>query len=284
MSAPETRRSAYDDARRRLGAAGIATADLDARLLVQKACDIDHAVLIAEGARHMQAHESAVIEGMLVRRLAHEPVSRILGAREFYGRRFVVTPDVLDPRPDTETLIDLVLELLPADKPARIADLGCGSGVIITSLLAERVLACGTAIDVSDAALAVTMENAGHLQVTDRLVCIRSNFLETAERQFDVIVSNPPYIPSDAIRGLAPEVRDHDPHLALDGGSDGLACYRSIAAGAGAALATGGFVGVEIGAGQGPDVTAIFASTEFNLIAQKQDLAGHIRALAFARA
>ncbi len=284
MAAPETRRSAYDAARRRLADAGIANAELDARLLLQTACAIDHAQFIAEGALALRAQESTTLEEMVVRRLAHEPVSRILGFREFYGRHFVVTPDVLDPRPDTETLIDLVLELVPADKPVQIADLGCGTGAIIATLLAERPLSRGTAIDVSAAALAVTLENAGRHMVAERLICIRSNFLEAMEGQFDIVVSNPPYIPSDAINVLAPEVREHDPHLALDGGGDGLACYRTIAAGAGAALATGGFVAVEIGVGQGPDVKAIFSAAGFELIIQKQDLAGHLRALGFARA
>ena len=284
MALPETRRGAYDDARRRLQSAGIATPDLDARLLVQKACGIDHAVLIAEGARPLQPHESLALEKMLRRRLDHEPVSRILGSREFYGRSFSITPDVLDPRADTETLIDLVLAKLPADKPVHIADLGCGSGAIIVTLLAERPLAHGTAIDLSEAALAVTKENAGLLKVSDRLICIRSNFLGGVKGKFDVIVSNPPYIPSGDIGGLAAEVRDHDPRVALDGGGDGLDCYRAIAAGASTSLATGGFVAVEIGAGQGPAVGAIFTAMGFELITQKQDLAGHFRALAFARA
>ena len=147
MATLETLRGAYDHARQRLSAMAIATPDLDARLLVQVACGIDHATLIAEGARPLLMHEAVALESMLARRLGHEPVSRILGTREFYGRSFVVTPDVLDPRADTETLIDLVLDLLPADSAARIADLGSGSGAIIATLLAERPLARGTAVD-----------------------------------------------------------------------------------------------------------------------------------------
>ncbi len=158
-------------------------------------------------------------------------MSRILGEREFYGRIFSVTPDVLDPRPDTETLIDAALKLMPPS--ARLLDLGTGSGVIMVTLLAERPDASGVAVDLSPSALAVARANAERNGVAARLTLHSGEWFEpVGDERFDLILSNPPYVPEAEIEGLAPDVREHDPRLALAGGPDGLEAYRAIAAGA----------------------------------------------------
>jgi release factor glutamine methyltransferase len=263
------------DARLRL--ADTETPSLDARLLLQHATGLSHAELIANDDRHIDDAMVVAFCAMVARRAAFEPVSRILGAREFYGRSFKVTPDVLDPRADTETLVELCLTL----NPKRILDLGTGSGILAVTVLAEIESTTCVAVDVSPDALAVARHNAATLGVADRLVFVESNWFSKVEGQFDLIVSNPPYIPAYDVLGLDVEVRDHDPHLALAGGPDGLDCYRAIAAGAALHLAPQGSVVVEIGAGQAADVARIFAAHQFHLLEQKQDLGGHVRALRF---
>jgi release factor glutamine methyltransferase len=259
------------------------TPSLDARLLLQHAMQIDHAGLVAE-TESLVAHDVvAKFNAMVARRAAFEPVSKILGAREFYGRAFHVTADVLDPRADTETLVDVCLALLPITLPLRILDLGTGSGILAITVLSERQAASGVAVDVSDAALNVARENAVSLHVDQRLQFRKSDWFSDVEGAFNLIVSNPPYIPAGDVPGLDIEVRDHDPHLALAGGDDGLACYRAIAAGAAAHLVAAGYIVVEIGAGQASDVTQIFSLQGFQLLQQQMDLGGHIRCLAFQK-
>jgi release factor glutamine methyltransferase len=257
------------------------TPSLDARLLLQHVTGLDHAALVADPDFVVTDQLASRFEALIARRAAYEPISRILGTREFFGRSFKVTPDVLDPRADTETIVEVCLQFLPKDKPSRILDLGTGSGILAVTLLSERLLATGVAVDVSPAALAVARVNAA--EVADRLQLIESNWFSHLEGRFDLIVSNPPYIPAAEVLRLDVEVKDHDPHLALDGGDDGLDCYRAIASSAGNHLVENGRVVVEIGAGQQADVTGIFAVQQFQLIAQKQDLGGHVRALAFQK-
>jgi release factor glutamine methyltransferase len=257
------------------------TPSLDARLLLQHVTGLDHAALVADPDFVVTDQLASRFEALIARRAAYEPISRILGTREFFGRSFKVTPDVLDPRADTETIVEVCLQFLPKDKPSRILDLGTGSGILAVTLLSERPLATGVAVDVSPAALAVARVNAA--EVADRLQLIESNWFSLVNGRFDLIVSNPPYIPAADVLRLDVEVKDHDPHLALDGGGDGLDCYRAIASSAGNHLVENGRVVVEIGAGQQADVTGIFAAQQFQLIAQKQDLGGHVRALAFQK-
>lgn len=256
-------------------------APLDARLLLQHAAGIAHADLVADGDRAVVPAVAERYRALVARRKAGEPVSRIIGCREFYGRPFRVTPDVLDPRPDTETLIDAALPHIAAGM--RILDLGCGSGAIIVTLLAERTRATGVGVDLSPAALAVTAENAAALGVADRLRLVAGSWFDGLSGVFDVIVSNPPYIPLADVAGLAVEVRGHDPHLALTDGGDGLGAYRALAAGAAAHLARGGVVVVEIGAGQGDAVAAIFGCAGWRLLAAYADLGGHQRVLKFEK-
>ena len=249
---------------RMLRASGVETPALDARLLVQEATDTSHAHLIARGEDPLSAEEAARLEEFARRRLAGEPVSRILGRREFFGRTFAITADVLDPRPETELLVEAALRLRPhiermqgSELPIA-CDLGTGSGAIIVSLLAEWPGLRGLAVDVSAPALTVARRNAARHGVSDRLACVRGHWLEAIGGPVDLLLANPPYIPRAAIATLQTEVREHDPHLALDGGDDGLDAYRAIAARAARVLRPGGWLLVEVGAGQAQAVRDLF--------------------------
>lgn len=263
-------------------AAGINSAPRDARVLLQGLLGIDGTAILTRPEQPLGEQASSVRDAVR-RRLLHEPVSRILGAREFYGREFIVTPDVLDPRPDTETVIELALEIVRANglqsEALQIADIGTGSGILIATLLLELPNARGVATDVSTAALAVAQRNAERLGVAARSSFIATHGLNGCARPFDLIVSNPPYIPADDIPRLEPEVRDYDPALALDGGADGLDVYREIAKVAPNPLRPMRIV-LEVGAGQASDVTDIFRSSGWQSLGQKKDLGGHERAVA----
>jgi release factor glutamine methyltransferase len=273
----ETIATALRDARFALAARGVATPALDARLLLQATTGLTHDAIIADGDQILDASVRAHFKQLLQRRLAHEPVSRILGYREFYGRRFVVTPDVLDPRSDTEALIELCAEL----RPTHILDVGVGSGAILLTLLCEHAQAKGVGVDLSTAAINVAQQNAVALELSERCQFIRSDWFENLHDRFDLIVSNPPYIASTDIAALAPDVQFHDPRLALDGGGDGLAAYRVLARECSAHLAPAGHVAVEIGAGQKSDVVGLFAAQGYRLKQAQNDIAGHVRALLF---
>ena len=271
------------DARAALIKADVPTPALDVRLLMEHVTGFTHSEIISDPDRPLTDNQALEFTFLVSRRLAGEPVSRILGEREFYGRSFKTSSHVLDPRPDTETLIELCLEHLDPEERQTILDLGTGSGILAITLLAEQPLKRAVAADISAAALAMAKKNAAHWSLTRRIGFVESNWFENIEGTFDLIISNPPYIPASEIPKLEIEVRDHDPRLALDGGDDGLHAYRAIAAGSAAHLAPHGVVAVEIGAGQASDVEAIFKTNAFTLTAQKSDLGGHIRALMFRR-
>lgn len=270
------------DAAKRLTAAGCETPVLDARLLLQAAAGISREDLILGPDRLLTPEQGARYDSFIARRAQHEPVSRILGEREFYGRVFQVTQDTLDPRPDTETVIDAALALTPHG--ARILDLGTGTGAIAITLLAERPDASGVATDLSEKALAVARGNAERAGVASRLEFLKGSWFGPVTGRFDIIVSNPPYIPAREIHGLSPDVRNFDPHLALVGGDDGLDPYRAISSRAASHLAAGGHVLVEIGAGQAEEVEAIFAAAGFGGARRHKDLGGHVRCLVFGLA
>ena len=276
---PETVHSLLGWATAWLAQAGCDTPQLDARLLLQHAAELTREDLILEPHRQVAEDRAKRFRDLVGRRSARQPVSRILGEREFYGRVFRLTPDVLDPRPDTETLVDAALKLMV--RGGRIVDLGCGSGAIIVTLLAERPDATGTAVDISPVALDVAGDNARRLGVAARLTLQHGNWFDGLSGRFDLIVSNPPYIPAADIAGLSPDVREHDPAIALSGGADGLDPYRAIAARAAAHLEPDGHVLVEIGAGQADDVEAIFATAGFRAVRRHADLGGHTRCLDF---
>lgn len=274
---PETVAALLAEGRRRLARSGRATPALDARLLLQHVAGLTHEEIVSSPSLEISA--GAEFRALIARRERHEPVSRILGEREFYGRAFKVTGAVLDPRPETECLVEEALRLGRSD--ARILDLGTGSGAIIVTLLAEWPGATGVATDISAEALAVARANSGRLLGADRVRLVHGNWFEGVEGEFDLIVSNPPYIVHADLGGLPRDVRDFDPAVALDGGADGLAAYREIARAARPHLSGDGSILVEIGAGQEAEVEAIFRQAGFALDAAKTDLAGHVRSLAF---
>lgn len=279
----DTVAGALGAARRRLAEADIENPGLDARLLVQAAARLTHEEVIAAPDRVLSEEVCERIDTLTDRRLLHEPISKILGVREFFGRPFIVTRDVLDPRPDTEALIDLVLRRADRTKEIRILDLGSGSGAIGLTLLAELPLSYCTAVDISQEALRVMRLNAEALGVSDRLTLLAGSWFAEVNDVFDLIVSNPPYIASGDIDGLEAEVREFDPEIALDGGINGLDCHRAIAKGSLRRLDLEGMVVVEIGAGQLDEVKALFAKSGLLLFDQQVDLGGHVRALAFRR-
>lgn len=235
-------------------------------------------LLLADHAALPDAHGWA---GLIARRLAGEPLTRIIGARDFWGRTFRVTPAVLDPRPDTETLIAAVLK---GPAPARLLDLGTGSGILAVTLLAEWPAAHGVATDISAAALAVAGDNAQRHGVAARLDLRQADWWDGMTGQFDLIVANPPYIAIAEMPGLAPEVRDHDPHLALTDGADGLTAYRVIIAGLVAHLAPGGRVALEIGWTQGAAVSEMLADAGLTDITLHPDMETRDRVVTARRA
>ncbi len=280
MKKAETIAALLQAARKALFDADIELSALDARLLFQAASGLTHEELIAEPNLVLADDKISKFKNFIERRLNHEPVTRIMGMREFYGRTFQVSPAVLDPRADTETIIELTLQLLGAE-PKRILDLGTGSGAIAVTLLAERLNWSGIAVDLSADAIEIAKTNTNSIGVAQRLAFHNAAWFNGIAEKFDLIVSNPPYIPHLEIFELVLEVQNYDPHIGLDGGNDGLEAYRAIASGAADHLNAKGLVILEIGAGQSADVTEIFVGHGFELTDQKYDLGGHLRALAF---
>lgn len=276
------------DARRALAArfktAGIDNPDLDARFLVSAASGLDLTRLIVETERQLTADEANALEAFAARRIAGEPIARILREQEFWGLRLALAPATLIPRPDTETVVEAALDCARAmrvdDGRYRIADLGTGSGAILLALLTELPNATGIGTDLSEEALAIARANAERHGLGDRASFVASDFAAALEGPFDLVVSNPPYIRSADIAALAIEVRDHDPYLALDGGADGLNAYRAITRQAQALLNPGGALVVEIGVGQEADVMQLMgAAGLLRATGTRADLAGIPRAL-----
>lgn len=275
------------DAARRILAArlrdsGIETPELDARLLIGAALGLDHTGLATQALRLVSRDDADIIEGFARRRIAHEPVARIVGRKEFWGLDLDVSAATLVPRPDTETVIEAALAVLresaPSDRDLRIADIGTGSGAILLALLSELNDAHGIGTDISDAALAVAQENARRLGLDERASFVRGDYAAGLRGPFNLIVSNPPYIPSAEVAALDPDVRDYDPRIALDGGSDGLAAYRALAPQAAALLHPGGALVLEIGAEQGGAVSAILRNAGLAVSnPPRRDLAGRDR-------
>jgi release factor glutamine methyltransferase len=261
--------------------AGIETPELDARLLLCHATGISLETYVADRERPLAPEACALYGEFIERRLKGEPVSRILGGREFYGRSFRVDCHTLDPRPDTETLIEAALDMARGTKmrPPRLLDLGTGTGCILLTLLAEMPEATGVGVDVSPNALRVAAENARRLGLGDRASFLAGDWLEPVSGRFDLILANPPYLASAELERLPREVAFHDPRLALDGGKDGLEAYRRIAAGARPMLALGGALLLEIGLIQGAVVRGLFEVAGFLLEGAwlKRDLAGRPR-------
>ena len=263
----------------RLKEAGIEGAALDARVLVQAACKASDIEMIREPGVMLTAEEEARLVDYEARRLAHEPVSRILGRREFWGLDFEVTAATLDPRPDSETLIEAALDLLRDVEAPRLLDIGTGTGCLLIALLHEREDAQGVGVDLSADALKVAGRNAAQLGVASRARFVEGAWTAGLRERFDLAISNPPYIEQDVIETLDPEVRLHDPAMALDGGPDGLDAYRALAEELPSVLVPGGAVVLELGIGQAASVAALFERAGFASVATKKDLSGVERAL-----
>lgn len=275
---------AWSAARKRLEAAGIDGPVIDARLLVEASADASRADIIADPHRPLTEAQARTLDDYLARRERREPVSHILGRRGFWKIMLGVTSDVLTPRPDTETIVERALKLFPEGRAFNVLDLGVGSGAILLAILAERPAARGLGVDVSEAALAVARDNAASLGLERRVALLRGDWTAGLDQAaFDLVVSNPPYIRTGDIAGLEPEVRDHEPRLALDGGPDGLDAYRILAPEILRVLRPGGRFLVEIGFDQSADVEALFRAAGAISVATVKDLANRDRVVAGAK-
>ena len=258
-SAAPTLLTAWKAAQARLKQGAVDSPAIDARLLLEAAAGATRTDILTDPYRAIGADQLAAYDAMIERRLRREPVSRILGRKGFWKIMLNVTPDVLSPRPDTETIMDVALAAFSQGEAFQMIDLGTGSGAILLAVLSERPAARGVGTDISSEALAVAKENAANLDLDGRATFLRTEWATGfADQSFDFVASNPPYIPSGDIAGLDPEVRDHDPVLALDGGPDGLQAYRDLAPEILRILKPGGVFAVEIGWDQGPAVKALF--------------------------
>jgi release factor glutamine methyltransferase len=278
MTIAEARRALADAFRK----AGLDSPELDARLLVGHALGLDHARLTASPERALSATDESSISALKRRRLAREPIAHILGMRAVWGLMLGVTPATLVPRPETETIVEIALAVIdeggPRSRALRIADLGTGTGALLLALLSELPNAFGIGTDMSAEALAVARGNAEQVGLTSRARFVRCDFGSALAGGFDLVVSNPPYIPSGDIAALSPEVQ-RDPRSALDGGVDGLACYRMIAADAKRLIAPAGNLVVELGIGQEPAVADLVKKAGLFPLPAKADLSGIPRAL-----
>lgn len=238
-------------ARDRLKEAGIESPVIDARLLVEASCDATRLDIVTNPYREVTDAQLAQLDAYVERRIRREPVSRILGRKAFWKIMVGVTPHVLSPRPESEVIVDHVLRAFPEGMHFNLLDLGVGSGAIMLAILAERPAAKALGTDISEEAIAVARENAANLDLNNRCAFLRGDWTAgLADASFDVVVSNPPYIESEVIDTLDPEVRDHDPRMALDGGPDGLAAYRMLGGEILRVLKPGGPFFLEIGSAQ----------------------------------
>lgn len=262
--------------RDQFGDAGLGTPALDARLLAELAFGLNGLQLATQEHEKVSEQAVASLQALAARRLAGEPVARILGHKEFYGLAFSLNAATLVPRPDTELLVELGLTFLASHEEARIADLGVGSGCVGIALLVNLAGSTLVGVDLSAQALGEAENNALSHGVAERMEFRAGSWFEPLhdDERFDLIVSNPPYIETGEIEGLDIEVREHDPLLALDGGMDGLAPYRIIARQAGSYLKNDGAVIVELGAGQAPTVAQMFIDAGFSKSSVHNDLGG----------
>lgn len=271
----ETLVSLWTDVRKRLEAAGIDTPVLDARLLLEAGAGVSRLEIVTDPRREMSDAQVGAVNALTKRREAREPVSHILGRKHFWTLDLEVNADVLTPRPETEFVVEAGLQAtLPADAPHRILDLGAGSGAIIFALLRDRPNATGIAIDISEGALEIARRNAEALGVADRLEIRQNDWAKDLDERFDLVVSNPPYIRSGDIDGLAPEVARFEPRLALDGGEDGFVAYRIIATALPRLLKPGATFALEVGLGQAEGVKALVEAAGLTADEPRRDLAG----------
>ncbi|MEJ0061643.1 MAG: peptide chain release factor N(5)-glutamine methyltransferase [Alphaproteobacteria bacterium] len=262
---------------------GIEEAGTDARILCAALLGLDRARLLTEGGRILSAEESAAIDDAIMRRAGGEPVARILGKKEFWSMEFAVNGATLIPRADSETLIDAVLALYPDRRaPLRILDLGTGTGCLLLALLGEFPFASGIGTDIAPEAVALAGQNAERLGFKERAEFKAGDWADGIAAPFDLIISNPPYIPNADIAALDRDVRDYDPLLALDGGADGLDAYRALAKIIPGLLKSGGHAVIEIGYDQGLSAADIFTKVGFPPPKLRRDLGGQPRCLVVA--
>jgi release factor glutamine methyltransferase len=280
LSLERARRRLAGELRRR----GLDAPELDARVLVGHALALDHAALAAQSERVLAADEADAIAALAARRLAREPVARILGRKEFWGRSFRLNAETLVPRPESETVVEAALAAMRGrhDAPLRIADLGTGSGALLLAVLSELPSAHGVGTDISLAALGCARDNAAALGLASRAAFVACDYGAALGGPFDLLVSNPPYVARGDIAALLPEVRDFDPRRALDGGPEGLAGYRAIGSQVRRLLAPDGVLVLELGFGQLAAVRAIFAAVGLAPVGERHDLSSVVRALVVA--
>ena len=263
-----------------LADAGVPSAETDARILLAHAMDCDPTRLVLMSDEEVHPDLFRKFDNLLAAREKFQPVSQIIGGREFWGRWFTVTRDVLDPRPETETIVDIALQKGPFQ---RVLDLGTGSGILAVTLAAEWPDALAVAVDISEDALAIAAKNASAHGVTERIQFELSDWFDAVGGVFDLIVSNPPYIAAHEMGDLSPDVRNWEPFLALTPGGDGLEAYRTIAFMLGQFLAAGGLALFEIGHKQGDEVAKIFSDAGFSKVSVSQDMGGKDRVVSVQR-
>ncbi len=272
-------RACLDEGAGRLAAVGIVNPRREARLLLAHASGLSQAELIGYPERPVGARTE--FARLVERRAAREPLSHLVGHREFWSLDFIVTPDTLDPRPDSETVVEAALALIPDPNAAlRIADLGAGTGCLLAALLSMLPAATGVGVDRDSAAAAVAHRNLATLGFSSRAQIVVGDWGGALAGGFDIVVANPPYIPSGEIESLQPEVSRHEPRLALDGGADGLDAVRRVVSSLPRLLAPGGRAVIEFGDGQRDEVGAIVAARGLRVEGERRDLAGRVRCVA----
>ncbi len=277
MVSSKTLKIAIHELTRLFHAAGLEQARLDARLIVMHAAGYTPEAALTGHDRVLSTSECAKVEALKRRRLEREPIAYLLGHREFWSLNFHVSSEVLIPRPDTETLVSCILDRFTTEKtkaPLRILDLGTGSGCILIALLKDMEHASGVGVDLSESAIAVARNNARIHDLSEKTSFFVGDWTESIQEAFDIVVSNPPYIPSIDIEGLDIDVRDHEPRAALDGGEDGLAFYRRLAKDIPRILSPNGFCAVEIGTGQSSNVQRILHESGLKDVSVVSDLVG----------
>lgn len=279
---------ALNKAANKLKEKGVDSNRIDAFLILGHALGLNREQIMLNQHLSLNKQQEEKFLALLARREKYEPVSHIIGKREFYSNEFVVSSDVLDPRPDSESLIDLALKTFPEkNDKLRILELGVGSGCLIITLLKHLPHATGIGVDINEASLSIAKRNAISLKVDNRIELIKSdwfkNIADKAADKFDLIISNPPYIKTNDIQNLQNEVKRFEPIMALDGGNDGLDCYKEIAKDAGNFLKESGFLILEIGQDQEKDVIKIFEDSGLKFVEDIKDLGGIIRCLLFSK-
>ena len=275
MITANTLGSAFEQAFQMLKEAGVGEARLDARLLVAHATENETATIFGFPERPIENQQVLLLEASLQRRIAREPMAYILKTREFWSLPFIVSSDTLVPRPDSETLIEAVLEHIPETRRnLSILDLGTGSGCLLLSLLSKFSNAIGIGVDASEAALDIAKQNAAALGLEERATFVVSDWTEKVEDQFDIVIANPPYIPSSDIPNLEADVAQYEPLSALDGGANGLESYRKILRQLPKVLMDDASIFLESGAGQASAVSEMVREIGFQHIETKKDLAG----------